>query len=694
MQLPLAYLDATVVEEVPVALWQQLFDAIGWPPSLDRERAALTHASVLDAFDHDPPSDELLQALEALDTLGTEAGGEAIMGALQDQRLSPNVLAPGGSARELALQLYLAQRTDAAMANVFSRAQSAAQERGEARHFHEFLGREARRISGLDQRRVALESATRQYASEQDLGDHVHVRAFDDDGTLTFYVIRSHRTQKPLAIVPGRAARAMIAYRPVHSDLLRYDTTTGRLRIAARASSVVPFFRRTLGEVLFGDTDFFSSDAVCSLKVLQEQGARALERHEIAGIGRVRMTECMWERGDRGLVQVRAADCFREIAELRLPLSEGELLQAKLKVQVIGPSTRPVTVTIRVPSRIEVSQQRHQPLIDRLLTQIGIRQRRPPAAQPDLWTLYPWRHPRATWQTLFGRDADALMERGVLRSVPLEAVPHPDAPGAGRVLRAIQASEGELYGVSTEPDIPSRSLTTTDIDGWMLEPERFRQELRSRFGVLGTARPWSEHDTLLDLGDLDLDGTRLHLVYALRPPSPGAGERLRQLAGVAPHALLVPGAMYESTELPIALLDGPLPTRSDVVRAAVAAAGLTEHVSALHIAGDGARLVVDTRQQTVWMDGVLVAGLTPDTHPYKFVVRMARSTEPVSHDELREELSSARRDDGVPARQAKLGACNALRQALTQAGKTLDIEDPFPSAGRGFYRCVLPCHVR
>jgi hypothetical protein len=202
MQLPLAYLDATVVEEIPIELWRQLFDEIGWPPSLTTSRRDLTHAAVLEALEQDSPSDELLQALEALDILGSDAGGEAIISALQDQRVPSNALPQGASARELALRLFLAQRHDAGLANVFARAQSAAHVHGDPRHYHEFLGRDARRVTSLEDRRAALEAATREYAQGQDLGDHVHVRAFEDDGTFTFHVIRSHRTQKPLAIVP------------------------------------------------------------------------------------------------------------------------------------------------------------------------------------------------------------------------------------------------------------------------------------------------------------------------------------------------------------------------------------------------------------------------------------------------------------------------------------------------------------
>jgi hypothetical protein len=217
-----------------------------------------------------------------------------------------------------------------------------------------------------------------------------------------------------------------------------------------------------LGKVLFNDEGFFDGDPVCSLKVLQERGRQALD-HEVYGIGRVWMTECLWERGDREFYHIRSNDCFRSMEELHLPLTEGTLVQAKLKCEVIGKSTRPVTVNIRVPSRIELSQKTHEHLIDRLLDAIGIRNVAPSPSAVNLWTLHPWRHPVDTWRALFGAETDKLVQEHVLKPIKLAAVPHPDHLGAGLVLDAHAVSNGDYYGVSRAAEIPSRSLTATDL---------------------------------------------------------------------------------------------------------------------------------------------------------------------------------------------------------------------------------------
>src|SRR5688572_13106579 len=76
MQIPLAFIDSVVIEEVSLPLWRELFDEVGWPAPLAGKGDALTHDDVVIALQHDTLSDDLLQALETLHDLGTPAGRE------------------------------------------------------------------------------------------------------------------------------------------------------------------------------------------------------------------------------------------------------------------------------------------------------------------------------------------------------------------------------------------------------------------------------------------------------------------------------------------------------------------------------------------------------------------------------------------------------------------------------------------
>jgi len=499
--------------------------------------------------------------------------------------------------------------------------------------------------------------------------------------------------QKPLAVVPGHSARATIQFRPVHGDVIRYDAAVGRLRIAARAATIIDFYREVLGQVLFDDGSFFDGDPVCSLKVLQERGRKALD-HEIYGIGRVRMTECLWERGDRELFHIRSNDCFRSMEELSLPLSEGTLIQAKLKCEVTGKSTRPVTVNIRVPSRIEVSQKIHEQLIDRFLDATGIRNVAASASTISLWTLYPWRHPPNTWRSLFGAETDKLVQEQVLKQVRLAAVPHPEHIEAGLALDAYTVSEGDYYGVSRAEEIPSRSLTATDLDALELQPEQFRVHLRTRLGITNGGVRW-DNGELLDLGFAEIGGHRIYVVYALRQPKPGIGDALRARANGAHPVLLLPTPEANGSELAHVKLESALPTKQGFIRQAVCACALDGSVPALYTAPDGARLVVDTRLGKVWFDGVEIAGLSSDSQPYKFLILMANNSAPISRDEIVSALSPGRQkqDGDTVARQAKSNAKQMIAKSMAAQSRSFD-EDPFPTSARGCYRCTVLSYVR
>lgn len=691
IKLPLAYLDAAALEEVPLPLWREVFEAVGWLSSLEAKKQSFTHAELLGALATDAPSVELLEAMEALHVIGSEVGRSAVTTALADCHAAPDAFPTGLGERELALQLFLRQRSDAIFAEVFIRAQAHATEHSAHRTYHDFLGREAGSVSDLAEKCRALEASTLTHSRAHDLGEHVQVRAFDDDGLFVFHVIRSAHTRKPLAVTPGGTTRATIEYRPVHSDMVKYDVSLGMLRIAARAPSVVEFYRRALGSVLFGDEDYFSAERVCSLKPLQERGRTLLDQHNVVGISRVRLTEFVWERGDRTVVHLRSPDCFHQIEELGLPIAEGTLLQAKLRLDVIGKSTRPTTVTVRTPSRFDVSKRQHEELAETFLRSIGIVGGAPNSIAPDLWSLYPWRHPIAVWRRLFGRDTDALVAAGALLPIQLDAIQSPESPAAGLTLVPHTIGPAEFYGVSTDLAVPSRSLSATDLDGLELDPERLRQELRRRLCLSGSAALWNGQEHVLDLGVADVGDVQLRLGYAVRPPDPSTEQQMTQAAAGGPYALLIPSPAYAALPLH-AVLPSPLPTGDVAVRLGLAAAGLLGRVAAVHVAPVGARLIVDRRRGMIWIDRVYIDKLRPGTQPFRFVEHMAQASGDVSTQELTDLLSGARDDGNLTARQAKVAAKKAIQSAVRAAGLA-DVEEPFPSGATGTYRCALPSYV-
>ncbi len=153
MTLPLAYLDVAVIEEVPVEVWTDVFETTGWPMSLAGKKNSIAHADIVEALRGDPPSDELLHALETLHEFGSEAGRDAIITAMNDRHIPLNTIAENSGEKEFSLRFYLAQRKNAALVDVFARAQIQIQEGGDQKRYSDFLGKEPRSFTHLSDKK-------------------------------------------------------------------------------------------------------------------------------------------------------------------------------------------------------------------------------------------------------------------------------------------------------------------------------------------------------------------------------------------------------------------------------------------------------------------------------------------------------------------------------------------------------------
>lgn len=689
MQLTLAYLDASAIEETPLDAWRELFEVVGWPSSL--KGLSLSYDALRASFAGDDPPDGLLLALEAIHGLGTEAGRDALLEAMRDQHLDEAKIPAGCGEREFALRLFILQKKDPLVSGAFMRAQIKMQATGEHKAVHEFWGAADRVVKSVDHSKARLAESMAVYCTQHDLGDHIQVEAVEDDGTWVFQVTHSDRTRTPLAIVDGGAARSRIRFRPVHCDVLRYEAAAGRLQIAARRATLVDTYLRLAGEALFEDPTFFVGDAACTLTPLQEKGKAALTAHDLPGVGRAWMTECSWQRGDRRVHRIRSVDCFDDIESLGLPIAtEGKLVEVKLKIQVAEKGTRPATISVRLPGKISVTPSRHEPLGHRYLEEIGVRCRALTTPALDLWSLHPWRHPTRTWRALLGDRVDELAQVGALVSVELDSVEHPDTDGATLEVHGIGG--GQYYGVGSGDEIPAKSLSATDVEGLELRLDAFGSFLGRQL-ELPEGQVRSLETNVLDLGPVVLGEYTFRPFYLLGTPLEGLGVRLRTKAPGQQVVLIAPRGRTPCSDLAIAELSHPVPSRRALERALVSACGLEGQVPAIHYAHEGAQLVVDTGHGAIWVDDVKVDGLRPDTHPFKFVELLAReSPKTVSSADLSAKLSPNRDDDTTAARHAKRDAKKAITTALVSAGRE-PIDDPFPSASRGTYRCVLSAVV-
>ena len=199
MTLPLAYLDVAAIEEVAVDVWTEVFEATGWPMSLAEKKGSIDHADIVVALRKDSLSDELLHALETLHELGSDAGRDAIVTAMNNCHIALDTISQNSGEKEFSLRFYLAQRKDAALVDVFARAQIQMQEGGDQKRYNDFLGKDPRSFTNLSGKKEALCEHVLEHCKKSDLGEHVHVQAFEDDGVFVFGL---HRLRSYSVVIP------------------------------------------------------------------------------------------------------------------------------------------------------------------------------------------------------------------------------------------------------------------------------------------------------------------------------------------------------------------------------------------------------------------------------------------------------------------------------------------------------------
>jgi hypothetical protein len=161
---------------------------------------------------------------------------------------------------------------------------------------------------------------------------------------------------------------------------------------------------------------------------------------------------------------------------------------------------------------------------------------------------------KTSWIRSLGQPASDIVRKANCSAIYCRYI-----AGGGRALVAHRIAEtGEYLGVSQIPEIASRSLSATDLDGLELIPEQFRIHLRASLGIVDGGMIWSGQD-FLELGVLQVGDQRLFLTYALRQPSAGYGARLRAHAQGALPVMLLPTQRQCASELAMVTLDTPLP---------------------------------------------------------------------------------------------------------------------------------------
>jgi hypothetical protein len=624
--------------------------------------ADLTYEDLWRSLTAISPEPDLLDALEVIQELGTDQGRDLLLYAADDQQVQLGAV-DDVPARELAARVWLRSRTDSDLAQVLVRARCSALEAGRDRIYREFVGERAHGARALEPQRVM--EAVSEWCHAQKKSEAVRVFVYERDGEWRCEIMRGEAVRRVVEIKDRRPE--ILNFRPAVADHLRYDPETGRLGIATRSPRLVQMYRELLGSLLAADTAFFFNENICTLKPLQEHGRSLFDRHRFPGIVRVAVVELRWRRGDRDKIWVKGPDCFKILADLEARLLEGELVEARLLVWFGGLGRRG-QVTITVPGRIEINAGAKEHLVERLLDEVGIRGAFGVNEERlDLWSLYPWRLREELWRRLLGAQAfDRLVQQTALRSVRLEAVAHPDHPGVGGALAVEQLDELTEVGVSDDPAIGVRTLTSSDVTGYELDISWTAREIADELELEGTTREITSG--VWSLGRRTLStAIKVAVFLATRWPSDTSAHSARAVANGARPVLLVPLGRASDGDVPQIECRVPHGPYQGLLGLIVERLNVQDEVSpAVYRTED---LLLDPEKGLAWYRGVPLTKLQAGTHPYRFAEKVAgASGKLVTKDVLREHLSPANQDDSI-VRKAKSDFVRLVRESFVEAGK-------------------------
>jgi hypothetical protein len=172
-------------------------------------------------------------------------------------------------------------------------------------------------------------------------------------------------------------------YRPQQHDVLIYDAETDEMGVNAGTKGERTLYLEVIGDVLFGDENYFDPSDRFTLEPLREVGPACLQCDDVEGIAHVRLVEFgrFWGGSQNDIEIRKAGDLYKSFGDSwPTRLTGGKLTYAVFKVAFEG-SKRERTVTVRPANIARYERDSDTDVIDAWLKARGFC--RPPAEEDD-----------------------------------------------------------------------------------------------------------------------------------------------------------------------------------------------------------------------------------------------------------------------------------------------------------------------
>jgi hypothetical protein len=583
--------------------------------------------------------------LEWLERFAMRAGRDALVEAARDVRVDH-----AGWEREAPADLAARLLADSiSQHHVLSRAHLRLLRMPARRPTYELRATAARRVP--EGKTGALVAALREVAGGDggsgDAGTDAWLHEDEETGDLRAVVLHG---------VPGTPAS------PPRADAFRFRVAEGRLAMTLARPQLLDAYAAAWSTALYDAPRFFLDAPSVTLKPLQELGSAGLQAATERGqllpeVPRVRVVACRLEAGDGHRIETTGPDALARIAPLLR--GGGHISRATVRVDVAG-EERGVDCVVHPPHRIDVgwggvarSGARGPRIAREALARLGLLS--PGTIADDITTMLPLLHPEWRWQEVAGLQGWALMRlAGLLEEVQGREIRRPSHPGfrhfgrsavgfplfrpvtplrGGHVAVDPDAPEHEkrlvlalheatdflvertqYYVVPDDPALQAVSVPQKDMVMHRLSLGALLRKARSEMGLERGKRPKLPRGVLW-VGEMRAEGGVVRFFYVVRAATDekdraALGRQILRAAGFGRAVVLVPkgrklGRDFVELELTVREQLGADGWRGKVGEA-VRALGIEDEVAPERVVTADARCVVDTRNQRVLLDGVLV----------------------------------------------------------------------------------------
>lgn len=295
--------------------------------------------------DEEMPSD-LLEALYVLDDLADESGHDRLLDEADRQGININGLGDDLTPGEFAIAVRDAHPGLVRVCHektIFRK----------IKNYQEYQSLDGRVLSlaALKAKRVELEDALAPWFEARNRSRACEIYVYEEKGEVKLQITHG-RPVRTEGSIDKKLQRSRVAYRPQKHDSVIYDKATRVLKINAQTVGEKDLYRQKIGDVLFGDPNYFPEGDLYTLDPLRK-GTASLAT--VDGVQSVRLTEVWIQLDDeQRFVQIsRAYSLIKSIEDHGKPnLAEGKITRASFLIKYTS-GGRPRKLEIR-PSNVAI----------------------------------------------------------------------------------------------------------------------------------------------------------------------------------------------------------------------------------------------------------------------------------------------------------------------------------------------------